>query len=324
MTVHGPVRRRAPRTLLIALSWLLAGGGLFVQVPAQAQVEIYDPVQDLDFDDPEAWAMKFFTSVSLLTGLGPVADREAGDVTLGLEVLSVPHLDQEQRTVGFGGFKEEDLSRSPIWARIRAEIGLGAGWGVVVGWAPPLEVDGVKADLWSLALEKAVFSGDRWSLGLRAYGQTGKASGDLTCTEGGDERFPPGSVENPFGCEGPSSDEISMEYFGAELVASYDPASGATGSKRGAVPELHGGVSVNHLDMEFQVDAQTFGFLDRSLLRADGDTVGLTFGATWHTGERGRLGAELFYSPLDVRRAGDEVESDDLLNLRLLWRWQVR
>ena len=306
-------RSRSPAlAVVVPLVSLLCG-------PAAAQVEVFDPVQDLDFDDPEAWAMKFFTSVSLLTGLGPVDDRGVGEVTLGLELLSVPHLDREQRTVGFGGFKEEDLNRSPVWARLRGEVGLGGGWGLVVGWAPPVEVDGIEADLWSLALEKSLWRGDRWSLGLRAYGQAGEAQGDLTCTEGGDELFPPASPENPFGCEGPSSDSITMEYLGAELVASYDPSPAD-----GRTPELHAGVSVNHLDMEFQVDARTFGFLDRSLLRADGDTIALTFGATWQTGLRGRLGGEIFYSPLDVRRRPEGVESDDLLHLRLIWRWRIR
>lgn len=310
------------RDSLRTLATLLVGLLCLAGRPADAQngpsLEIYDPVQDLDFDDPEAWAMKFFTSVNLLSANGPVARLGAGEVDLGLELLSVPHLDTEQRTVGFGGFKEEDLNRSSVWARIRAAVGLGRGWGLEVAWAPPVEFDGVEADLWALALEKQLWRGKRWSFGVRAYGQTGEARGDLTCTEGGDEVFPPGSPGNPFGCEGPSSDTISMQYVGAELVTSYNPPGD------GGMPEFHAGVSVNHLDMEFQVDARTFGFLDRSLLRADGDTLAFNLGATWSTGRRGRLGGEVFYSPLDVRRSGQDVESDDLLHLRLIWRWRVR
>lgn len=298
---------------------ILAAAMLLPAWAARAQ-SVIDPVLDLEFDEPESWAMKFFTSVSLQTALGAVPDRDAGDVSLGLELLSVPHLDRSQRTVGFGGFKEEDLNRSPAWARLRAEVGLGAGWGLVVGWAPPVEVDGVEAELWSLALEKSLWRSDAVSFGGRAYAQTGEASGDLTCAEGGDERFPPGSDRNPFGCLAPSSDEISMDYVGVELVGSYDPAPG----RSGPMPEWHAGLSFNRLDMEFQVDALTFDFHDLSLLRTEGDTIGFTLGATWDTGRRGRLGAEVFYSPLDVRRVGQEKESDDLVNLRLLWRWQVR
>ena len=309
---RGNQRVSAAAWLILCLCFCLC----LLCAPAVAQVQIFDPVQDLDFDDPEAWAMKFFTSVSLLSSNGPVDRRDAGEVDLGLELLSVPHLDQEQRTVGFGGFKEEDLNRSPVWARVRAEMGLGRGWNLELAWAPPVEFDGVEADLWSLALEKALWSAERWSFGVRAYGQTGEARGDLTCTEGGDEIFPPGSPGNPFGCEGPSSDTISMDYLGAELVTSYRPSGDGV--------EFHGGVSVNHLDMEFQVDARTFGFVDRSLLRADGDTVAFTLGATWKTARLGRLGGEVFYSPLDVQRRGQDVENDDLLHLRLVWRLRVR
>ncbi|MDA8019216.1 MAG: hypothetical protein MPN21_17385 [Thermoanaerobaculia bacterium] len=313
-------RRERSRSLwILALLVCFVMGGVAHPIKAQ-EIDVLDPIEDLDFDDPEAWAMKFFTSVSLLTGIGSATEHTGGEVALGLEVLSVPHLDREQRTVGFGGFKEEDLNRTPAWARLRGEIGLGSGWGLVVGWVPPVKVDGVEADLWSLGLEKVLWRGDRWGLGLRAYGQTGDVQGDFTCTEGGDELFPPGSPENPFGCESPSSDQITMDYLGAELVVTYSPLGG----KNGRTPEIHGGISFNHLDMEFQVDAETFGFRDRSLLRADGDAMGFAAGATWQIGSKGSLGGEIFYSPLDVRRSGEQVESDDLLHLRLLWRWRVR
>ena len=292
---------------------VLAFALLLVAWPASSQ-EIFAPVQELDFEDPEAWAMTFFTSATLQTGLGTVPERRRGEVTLGLELLTIPHLDTEQRTVGFGGFKEEDLNRSPVWARLRAEFGLGGGWGAVLGWAPPVELDGIKASLVSLAIEKSIMRRGPWTVGLRLYGQIGSAEGDLTCTEGGDELFPPGSAMNPFGCEAPSEDEIEMHYMGAELVAGYRP--------EGSRWTLHGGVSANHLDMELQVDARTFGFIDRSLLLADGDTVGLTLGVTRQTGSRGELGAEVFYSPLDVVRFG-VGESDDLLHLRLIWRWKA-
>ena len=85
---------------------------------AEAQrTEVLDIVDPLDFDEPEAWALKYFTAVSLLTSLGGVEVREPWSIEVGLELTSVPHLDREQRTVGFGGFKEEDLNRSPVSAR---------------------------------------------------------------------------------------------------------------------------------------------------------------------------------------------------------------
>jgi hypothetical protein len=305
-------RNLLPLVLLAAALMAVA-----LTIPAAAQVPVLELEQELDFDDPEAWAMKYFASASLLTGLGAVERRSPGAVELGFELLQIPDLDPEQRTVGFGGFKEEDLNRTPVWGRLRVMVGLPQGFGLVLGWVPPVEIDGVKANLLSLAVEKVLFERERWALGLRIYGQTGETTGDLTCSAGGDERFPPGSAENPFGCEGPSSDEVTLDHLGIELVASHRPRG-----KR--APVLHFGASVNSLDLEFQVDAQTFGFRDRTRLLADGDTVAFTAGATWDLAPKTRLGLELFYTGLDVERRGQEKESDSLFNLRALVRYRLR
>jgi len=285
--------------------------------PVAAQLPVLELEQELGFDDPEAWAMKYFASASLFTALGPVERRPTGAVDLGLEVLQIPDLDREQRTVGFGGFKEEDLNRSPVWGRVRVALGLPRGFALVLGWVPPVEIDGVEGNLLSLAVEKVLFERQRWTLGLRVYGQSGEVTGDLTCSAGGEERFPPGSPENPFGCEAPSSDEVTLDLLGLELVASYRP----TGKR---APVLHFGVSVNSLDLEFQVEAQTFGFLDRTRLLADGDTTAFTAGATWNLAQKTRLGLELFYSGLDIERRGQESENDPLFNLRALVRYRLR
>ncbi len=289
---------------------------LFLVTPLMAQ-EVIDFQSDLDFDDPEAWAMKFFTSMGLLSSVGAIETLEPGAVELGFEVMQIPHLDREQRTVGFGGFKEEDLNRSPASGRLRLRVGLPHRFALTLGWVPPAEVDGLETNLLSLAIEKVLLEKAPWALGLRAYGQTGNTKGDLTCKAGGDERFAPGSPENLFGCRAPSADEVTMEYFGVELVATYQlPGNRA--------PNLHFGVAANQLDMEFQVDALTFDLRDRSLLRADGDTVSFSAGATWSLKRSTRLGFEVFYSPLEVQRRGQERENDDLLHVRGALRFRIR
>ena len=78
------------------------------------------------------------------------------------------------------------------------------------------------------------------------------------------------------------------------------------------------------MDMEFQVDAVTFGIVDRTLLRADGWTWSFNTGASWRLGERTSLAAELFYSPLSVvRPPSTAVENDPLLNLRTMLRFDL-
>lgn len=297
------------RVLVLGLLALCLAG------PVMAQ-QVIDFQQDLDFDEPEAWAMKYFTSISLLTSLGAVETLEPGGFELGFEAMQIPHLDQEQRTVGFGGFKEEDLNRAPISGRLRLRVGLPKGFGLTLGLIPPLEVQGLEASLISLAIDKVIYERDAFSLGLRAYGQVGETKGDLTCSEE-DASFPLGSPENSFGCREPSNDEVTMDYFGIELVGAYR-------FQGDRAPTLHAGIAGNRLDMEFQVDALTFDFRDRSLLFADGETLSLTAGATWKILERAKLGFEVFYSPLSVERLGQERESDDLLHARVQLRYRVR
>ena len=54
----------------LALAVLLVG----IAIPLRAQV--IDDVEELDWDRPEAWGMKFFNSVSLFTGLGAPRERD--------------------------------------------------------------------------------------------------------------------------------------------------------------------------------------------------------------------------------------------------------
>jgi hypothetical protein len=306
-----------PVIRILALALALAG------VPALAQDFVLDVTEDLDFDDPESWAMKYFSSASLMTAVGPVRDRGAGELELELEGIAVPDLSREQRTVGFGGLKEEDLNRSPAFGRIRLGVGVGNRFSVTLGWMPPLEVDGVEADLWSLAVERPIFAGPRWSLGWRVFGQTGEARGDLTCTAAEAAR-PPGSPGNAFGCREPSKDDVTLEHLGAELVA---------GLALGERWHLHFGAGAVEHDLEFQVDAYTFDFLDRTRLVTDGSTRTATLGATLRLGPKLALAAELFYSPLDRRRRRDQpfedpalarVIDDELLHLRAMVRYRLR
>ncbi len=311
MTVKISVRDRLPA--LVVLSLLVV---LISPLAAFGQVVI-TPIEELDFDRPESWAMKYFTSISLLTGLGAPEARKPGSIEVGLELGSVPHLDREQRTVGFDGSKEEDLNKTSVFARPRVTIGLPSRFSLTAAWLPPVEMNGAKSNLFSAALERPLAKVRGWGLGARIHGQIGEVDGDFTCNAE-DVAFAPGSEGNRFGCEAVSDDTVSLEYLGFELIGSYE--LGRTGG-----PTLHLGVGVNDMDLEFQVNASTFGFVDRTLQLTEGTTISFDFGATWRLGdERTRISAELFYSPLDIERQGrGSVESDDLLNLRVMASFRV-
>ncbi len=173
--------------------------------------------EDLEFDRPEAWAMKYFASVTLLSTLAAPVDRPAGSVDASVELTSIPWLSQDQRTVGFHGTKQEDLNKLPVLVRPRVSIALPRDFSVTAAWVPPVGLNGVRANLVSLGLGKTLLELDRWSLGAMLYAQTGTVKGSFTCPEDL-EKFDP---EGNYGCERPSSDTTTLRYGGMELTGSH-------------------------------------------------------------------------------------------------------
>lgn len=300
--------KRESRTGRIAKVLGILLVAIAVSGPVSAQV--IDDVEVLDWDRPEAWAMKYFNSVSILTGLGPPTAREPWTFSVGLELDTIPRLSEDQRRIGFGGAKVEDINRLPAIFRPRVTVGLPAKISLDVAWVPPVEVRGVESNLLAIAFERPFYSAGPWTLGVRIYGQLGKVSGDFTCSED-DASFPPGPPDNIYGCEAPSEDELTLNYLGAAFTGGY----------RLKKTDFHWGVAANYMDMEFQVNALTYGFHDQSLLVTDGWTWSVNGGASWRLGGRTSLAVELFYSPLSViRPPSTSQENDFLLNLRTMLR----
>jgi len=284
---------------------------------AQDDIFVIEETEQLDFDDPQAWAMKFFSSVAAFTPLGAPVVRAPGSIDLALEVTHVPHLSTRERTVGFGGFKAEDLNRLPVLVRPRMTIGLPHRFAIELGFVPPIEIDGIEPEIYSLALDHVFHAGDRWSWGGRLYGQLAGADGDLTCSEE-DASHPPGSPENLFGCRAPSSDETTLDHAGLRVGAGYRLKSG------GGPSLMFGGTVLRH-DLELQVDALTFLVRDRSRLLAEGTTWALDAGLSIPAAQRAQVGLELLWSPLEVvRPPRTSAENDDLLHLKALLRYRVR
>lgn len=293
--------------LLVALS--------IVATAAEGQVVLAGS-EALAFDRPESWAMKYFASVNLLTGFGAPRPMRPGAIELGLEATSVPSLSERERTVGFAGSKTEDLNKTPLFGRPRVRVGLPRRLALSASYVPPAELFGVRPHLAALAVERPLHAGRRWRLGARLVGQYGSLEGDFTCSAddvaaGGDRR------RNPFGCEEPSRDEMTIRSASLELTAAWT----GDGTSRLA-PYL--ALAAHHMDLDFQVDARYSGIADRTLLLTDGSTVSLSGGVTWRLEGGWALAAELFYSPLDVvRPPAGASENDALLNLRLLLSYSL-
>ncbi|HEX4952719.1 MAG TPA: hypothetical protein VF017_04920 [Thermoanaerobaculia bacterium] len=299
--------------------WRPLAGLFLLLVGASAPPASAQPVlsvhQDLDFDRPEAWALKYFSSVTLLTGLGAPERREAGSLELALEGGWIPSLSEDERRVGFYGTKVEDLNKTSVFGRPRLTVGLPAALTLTLAWAPPIELGGAEPNLWAVALGRPLVEREGWRLGARLYAQGGTVKGDFTCSAddaaGGDD-----PIANPFGCERPSQDEATLQAYGVELAAAWQASERL---------EPYAALTGTYLDPEFQVDAFYSGIHDRTRQTTDGTTWALTAGLAWARSERLRLVAEAFYAPLTlVRTAGAEEESQDLFNLRVLLGYRLR
>ncbi|MGH9458376.1 MAG: hypothetical protein ACRD2J_12155 [Thermoanaerobaculia bacterium] len=294
------MRKFAP--LLVAL----------VATLAQAQdLPVVEETIVLESERPEAWAMKYFAGVTLLTAGLPPEARAPGSFSVAFELITIPQLSERQRTVGFNGIKEEDLDKLPLMGRGRIIVGLPLGLEATLGWVPPLEIRGVESNLVSGSLARAFAVGAATDVWLRAFAQTGDVEGSFTCF---DEvlAFPPTSPGNPFGCEELSSDVYSVDYFGGEVGI-------ARQLRAVTAPRVHLALLAANTDTEFQVDAIRSGFLDRTLLLHEGSIVAATAGASWSLPGGLGAGLEVVWVPLEIRRPESSgAEDDPLVNVRVL------
>ena len=288
---------------------------LVLAAPLQAQ-PVLEVSQDLDFDRPESWAMKYFASASLLTGLGAVPEPASGDVDLALEVGWLPSLSAEKRRVGFNGAKVEDLNRTSLFPRPRLLVGLPARLSLEGSWVPPVDIDGVQPNLLGLALGRPLLERGRWRLGARLHGQYGTLEGDITCPAA-EAAAGPDPELNPFLCEAPSRDELTVRSVHLELVAGR--RAGASGV------EPYAALGAGRMELDFRIRAEHSGFVDRTRQQTEGSTWYATAGVVYRGWRRSTVGLGAFYSPLDVIRPPATVTVDDeLFNLRAFFRYQVR
>ena len=159
-------------THLLLGAWLLCCSA---HAGAQAVVKADEHLAP---DRPEAWAMNYFAAASLLTSFGQTAALAPGRWGVALELGHIPRLGDAQQRVGFNGLKTEDLNKSPVFGRLRLQVGLPADWVAELGYTPPLTVDGVRShDLVALAMGRRIIERGRYALSVRAVGQHGDEHG---------------------------------------------------------------------------------------------------------------------------------------------------
>jgi hypothetical protein len=304
--------RRAAIALLIALMAHPSAAQPPVDPP------IVSPTDRLAFDRPEAWALKHFDSATVLSGLETPRTLAPGSISLGVELGSLPTLSPEQRRVGFGGTKEEDLNKAPVFFRLRVTVGLPKRLSLVVAAVPPIRAFGTRPKLLAVGLGRPVYENDRWAVGVRGYGQVGNADAAFTCPPKV-LAFTPGSAENSYGCQSESSDTATLRYIGGEVSLAYRPGG------RTRVLSPHAAAGVNYFDLAFQVNALTFDYIDHTHLISHGATFSTSGGVSYPLGKRFDATLDLFYTPLSVRRpVGSSPQNDGLFNVRLLVTYRLR
>ncbi len=301
------------RWLLFPLVLVL---GAAPPVAGQSERLVVAGTETLDFNRPESWAMKYYASLTLLTGMGVPRERQAGEVDLAFEGGSVPQLSIEERRVGFDGSKVEDVNKTRVFGRVRGIVGVGHGLALELAYTPPIRVGGARPNILALALGRP-FALSFLQLGVRGYGQVGTITADVTCSAsevaaGGD------LSRNPFACVRASQDESRQKIAGLELVAGYGGA---------ARVKPYVGVGLNYMDLDFRLNALYSNGLveDHSVQHTSGTTVSATAGVTCEMTQRFRVTAELFYSWLSVARPpATGAAGEALFNARVFLSYSVR
>lgn len=297
--------------------WIIYVAVAWMPVATAAAQPVVDFEEEADFSRPEAWAMKYFASVNLLTGFGAPRAAQPGTMDLGLEIDWVPAVSDAQRTVGFVGTKMEDLNKTSVFIRPLFRLGLPSKLSLTLTYLPPIEAFGVKPHLFGAAIGRPVHEATRWRVGLRGYGQFGTIQGDFTCDE---DTVAAGSdpIRNPFDCEEVSEDKYRLRSIGLEVSSAWrlDPSNKL---------EPYAGLAVNYLDTDFAVNARYAGLIDRTVLLTDGFTVSFTAGLAYALTDRLSLSGEVFYSPLSVVRPPNaSSQNDGLFNVRSLVTYRIR
>jgi hypothetical protein len=237
-------------------------------------------------------------------------------VSIGLELGWLPPLTDAQQLVGYNGTEAQDLNKAPLFVRPRVAIALPARLSLIVAVVPPVRMFGIKPKMLAVAIERPIYETPLWAVGLRAYGQVGTVEGAYTCPEAA-LAFEPGSAGNLDGCQAASSDTATLRYAGGEAGVAYRPDVLHTLSP-------HAAVGLTYMNVEFQVDALTFGMIDHTRYLSHGVTASVSGGVSFRLATRLSLGVDVFYSPLSVNRgSGAPVQNDGFFNVRGLVSYRL-
>ena len=262
--------------------------------------------QKVDLDSPEGWAMAFMTASAQNLGQAPPNAVRVSDISISAELSSIPRLSKAQQRIGFGGFKDEDLNKSPAFGRLRANIGLPWNLNAEISWTPPLQINGSKPDhLWGAALSKPLVNNEKIGIGLRLFLLRGGVTASVTCSEDV-INFAPYTLQNTAGCVGLSDDKLKMDHEGVEVFLSFNNASAI-------LPWIS--LAASNIDNFVEIDAPLEVGRQRETIYSSGTIQTLSVGFDYEINENWSLNASSSYTPLDAKRPNDNSDNDDFWNV---------
>jgi hypothetical protein len=216
--------------------------------------------------------------------------RDAPKWRLGLEISSIPNVDDETATPTEcrPGKGPENTDLLPALLRPRFAARLGAGFLLDASWIPPVRINGVKSNLFGLALAWSGKMGRSLTLGARLHGTFGEINAPITCPEEALED--PGS-ECFEGTE--SDDRYKPNIFGADVRLGL----GTSESK----VHPYAGVGYNRLQPRFQVNfTNSAGELDDRKVEVDLNRMAVFGGLSWKLSQSLGLAGEVYSTPSDA------------------------
>lgn len=238
----------------------------------------------------EARTMAIFAVPLAFGAAGAPAPAGRGGFDVGVDVTYLPNVDRATATPtvcrpGKGPENTDLLFAAP---RPRVRYALPARFSVEVSWIPPVGMSQVKANLFGVALSRAMPLDRRGAvLNLRAHASFGVIKAPITC---GDDAL---------------QDATSVCYQGTRSEDSFRPnivgVEAAVGWSLGPAIRPYLGVGYNHLAPRFQVNfTNQFGEADRRKVAVDLRRGILFAGATWGATPALSFTGEVYAAPADA------------------------
>lgn len=220
---------------------------------------------------------------------GRVGALPRGALQGGLEISVLPRIDARTATplTCRPGKGPENTNLLPVLPRPRLGVGLPAGFELELSWVPPLRVEGVKANLFGVALGRRFPAGPSLAFTLRGHATVGTIRAPITC----DAAALADSTSECFGGQ-LSDDAYRPNIFGGDLTAAWAAAPRV---------DLYVGGGYNVLHPRFQVHfTNSAGEVDRRRVSVDLHRAVVFGGMTWLATPGLAVSGEAYAAPKDA------------------------